>query len=106
MPKPSLNPATYTFSEHQHATSIPIEDRIKKTGVSLGCKLARESKYHETTVEVTEKVMCAEFSIAVRLLLSLFQSSHMVSRAVPLGHIGKWQRGSATMRSQHARNFY
>lgn len=68
MPKPSLNPATYTFSEHQHATSIPIKDKIKKTGVSLGCKLARESKYHETTVEVTEKVMCAEFSIAVRLL--------------------------------------
>ena len=42
----------YLYTQYQHTTCEPLEKKIKKTSMSLGCKFAGESRYHETTVGV------------------------------------------------------
>lgn len=82
-PKSSLNSITYTLPEHWHATNEHMEKEIKKTGMIGSCKMAGESRYHPTTVQITEKVMHSAFSMAVRplpvflvVITYSFMSSH------------------------------
>lgn len=51
-PKSSLNSITYALPEHQHATNEHMEKEIKKTGMIGSCKMAGESRYHATTVQI------------------------------------------------------